>query len=109
MATVRELRARRLLTQAELAAALGMTPSGIYRIESGLARPRYRTIRKIAEFFGVDPGELELDQGSRLLVRDLGWTEDEARETYYRLRSFREDWEAPGMEAYDELHELPAR
>ncbi len=38
-----------------------------------------------------------------LLISDLGWSEAEAKETYYRLMNFKEDWEAPGMEAYDEL------
>ena len=38
-----------------------------------------------------------------LAIDDLGWSEEETKETYYRLLSFKEDWEAPGMEAYDEL------
>ncbi|MDF0556268.1 hypothetical protein [Kamptonema sp. UHCC 0994] len=38
-----------------------------------------------------------------LAIADLGWSEEETKETYYRLLSFKEDWEAPGMEAYDEL------
>ncbi|NCC35901.1 MAG: hypothetical protein EOM24_28380 [Chloroflexia bacterium] len=33
----------------------------------------------------------------------LGWTATEALETRMRLSSFAEDWEAPGMEAYDDL------
>ena len=39
----------------------------------------------------------------QLLISDLGWTAAEIAETYYRLMSFKEDWDAPGMEAYDEL------
>lgn len=38
-----------------------------------------------------------------LLISDLGWTREQALETYLHFRTFREDWEAPGMEAYDEL------
>jgi hypothetical protein len=38
-----------------------------------------------------------------LAIDDLGWSEEETKETYYRLLNFKEDWEAPGMEAYDEL------
>jgi len=38
-----------------------------------------------------------------LWVSDLGWSETEASETRGRFRSFEEDWEAPGMEAYDEM------
>jgi hypothetical protein len=38
-----------------------------------------------------------------LAIADLGWSEEEIKETYYRLLNFKEDWEAPGMEAYDQL------
>ncbi|GAH80460.1 unnamed protein product [marine sediment metagenome] len=38
-----------------------------------------------------------------LFISDLGWTREQALETYLRFRTFKEDWEAPGMEAYDEL------
>lgn len=36
-------------------------------------------------------------------IAALGWTAAEALETYLRLRTFAEDWEAPGMELYDDL------
>ena len=39
----------------------------------------------------------------RPTLRDLGWTETEALETRMRLKSFETDWNAPGMEAYDQL------
>jgi hypothetical protein len=38
-----------------------------------------------------------------LLVSDLGWTTEEARETRARLATLEEDWEAPGMDAYEHL------
>jgi hypothetical protein len=38
-----------------------------------------------------------------LPLSDLGWTGEETLETRVRLRSFAEDWEAPGMDAYDRL------
>ena len=38
-----------------------------------------------------------------LAIDDLGWSEEEIKESYYRLLSFKEDWEASGMEAYDQL------
>jgi hypothetical protein len=40
---------------------------------------------------------------SELAIEDLGWSPEETKETYYRLLNFKEDWEAPGMEAYDDL------
>lgn len=40
----------------------------------------------------------------RLLdIQELGWSELQALKTRVRLESFAEDWEAPGMEAYDDL------
>ncbi len=33
----------------------------------------------------------------------LGWSAADALETYFRLRSFAEDWDSPDMEGYDEL------
>lgn len=38
-----------------------------------------------------------------LLVSDLGWSTEEAKETRARLAGLEEDWDAPGMEAYDQL------
>lgn len=40
---------------------------------------------------------------SPLLVSDLGWSAEEAKETRARLAALEEDWEAPGMEEYDSL------
>ncbi len=39
----------------------------------------------------------------QLLIRDLEWTRAETEETLYRFISFKDDWDAPGMEAYDDL------
>jgi hypothetical protein len=38
-----------------------------------------------------------------LLVSNLGWNTEEAKETRARLAALEEDWDAPGMEAYDQL------
>ncbi len=38
-----------------------------------------------------------------LLVSDLGWSLEKAAETRLRLQHFEEDWDAPGMAAYDAL------
>jgi hypothetical protein len=38
-----------------------------------------------------------------LLVSDLGWSNEEAKETRARLASLEEDWDSPGMEEYDHL------
>ncbi len=39
----------------------------------------------------------------QLLVKDLGWTREEALETHYRLRNFARVWDGPGIEEYDEM------
>jgi len=36
-------------------------------------------------------------------IEALGWSKADALETLLRLRTFAEDWEEPGMEAYDDL------
>jgi len=38
-----------------------------------------------------------------LLISDLGWTQSQALEARVRLTAFEEDWDAPGMELYDQL------
>ena len=38
-----------------------------------------------------------------LLVSNLCWSAQEAQETRARLAALEEDWDAPGMEAYDQL------
>jgi len=55
---LRDWRERRLLTQRELAAAVGMSAGQINRIERGVHRPRLSTIRKLAEALDVSPEEL---------------------------------------------------
>jgi len=39
----------------------------------------------------------------RLKLKDLGWTENQIDQARSRLASFEDDWDAPGMEKYDEL------
>lgn len=38
-----------------------------------------------------------------LSIEQLGWNAVEALETYLRLRNFADDWDAPGMEKYDDM------
>ena len=38
-----------------------------------------------------------------LLVSNLGWSAEEAKETRARLGALEEDWDTPGMEDYDHL------
>lgn len=36
-------------------------------------------------------------------IEQLGWSVVEALETHLRLQTFADDWDAPGMEAYDDM------
>jgi|WetSurSiteA1Bulk_404760.scaffolds.fasta_scaffold00219_9 hypothetical protein len=36
-------------------------------------------------------------------IASLGWTSVETLETHLRLQLFEDDWDYPGMEAYDDL------
>lgn len=38
-----------------------------------------------------------------LRVSDLGWTREQTLDTRTRLCAFEDDWDAPGMDAYDGL------
>ena len=60
MATLRELREGRLLTQGELAEALEVSVGTISQIERGVSRPRFKLARRICAYFGIEPSELDL-------------------------------------------------
>jgi transcriptional regulator with XRE-family HTH domain len=60
LVTLRQLREGRLLTQSELAEALDVTTGAISQIERGLSRPRFKLARRICDYFGIEPSELEL-------------------------------------------------
>ena len=51
-------RERALLTQAELAAASGLTQVTIARLEGGKNAPRFSTIKKLAQALSVTPQDL---------------------------------------------------
>ena len=43
------------------------------------------------------------DEAPSLFIEQIGWSREEALQTRARLAAFEEDWDAPGMDAYDEL------
>ena len=53
-----ELRTKRNLSQAELAAMLGVTNKAVSKWETGKAKPTTNSIRKLAALFNVEVGEL---------------------------------------------------
>ena len=57
--------------------------------------------RSLLQSAGVQAQQLPHAGPLRLI--DLGWSGEEAQDTRLRLRSFEDDWEAPGMDAYDNV------
>lgn len=51
-------RERRLLTQRDLAAKAGVSPTTVVRIETDQSDAELRTVRKLADALGVEPEEL---------------------------------------------------
>lgn len=90
---VKSYRQRRGMTQADLAAATGMSDTMISRIELGASGARFPTIQKIADALAIDPSQLFatslteagdvsptlIDLTARLSVlseADLAWVND---------------------------------
>ena len=70
---LRRLRLERFLSQAELARRAGLHALTITRLEAGTTVPSTRTVRALADAFGVDPRELatphEVAELRRVLAR----------------------------------------
>ncbi len=58
MPTLREWRARRLLTVRGLADAAGVAPATVYLVENGKSVPTFRVIRALSSALGVQPAEV---------------------------------------------------
>ena len=61
MATLRELRAQRHLTQAQLAAAADVSPSTIYHIDAAKVLPRPAIVRRLARALDVELEAIDLE------------------------------------------------
>ncbi len=86
-------------------------PSAWYPVfeQIQLQRPQPPTLRLLDSFdshFGYVSGTattMARQPVAQNSIESLGWSAAEALETHLRLRTFADDWDAPGMEAYDEL------
>ena len=58
---LKELRESKFLTQDELAAKAGVSQFTVTRLESGLQKPYFSTIKKLAKALDVQPGEIRFD------------------------------------------------
>ena len=59
VASLRELRLARVLSQRDLAEKAGVTAKTVVDLELGRQEPRLRTIRAIAGALGVEPSEVD--------------------------------------------------
>jgi transcriptional regulator with XRE-family HTH domain len=59
VASLREVRAARLLSIRELAELASVAPSTVYLIETGKTIPRARVVRSLAAVLAVDPDEID--------------------------------------------------
>lgn len=69
MATLKELRLKKVMSQADLSSESGVTVSAICRLEKGERKPRFVTIRKLARALKVEPGDIEFPQTTDSLPR----------------------------------------
>jgi transcriptional regulator with XRE-family HTH domain len=60
MKTIRELRVEASLTQLELANAIGVTPSAVYKWERGQTEPSATNLRELAEALGVSMDAIDM-------------------------------------------------
>jgi transcriptional regulator with XRE-family HTH domain len=58
MLTLKEWRARRLLTVRGLAEASGVALTTVYRVETGRSAPTFRVIRALSEALDVQPDDV---------------------------------------------------
>lgn len=58
MMPLNELRRRRALSLAALAARAGVAPKTINDVERGLVVPKLRTVRRLCDALGVEPAEV---------------------------------------------------
>ena len=71
-ARVRELRRAKKLTQSELGAAIGSNQGYMFGVEAGDANITLKTLARLADALGVEPGDLLSDKRGR---RSLGKAE----------------------------------
>ena len=58
MSSLKELRLKQFVSQAELARKAGLATATVNRLENGRRKPSFITIRKLAKALGVEPGEI---------------------------------------------------
>lgn len=68
---IRELRAEKKISQAQLAVAVGVTADAIGKYERSDREPKLKTWQKLADYFGVSVGYLQGIEDKSELVSEL--------------------------------------
>jgi transcriptional regulator with XRE-family HTH domain len=68
MYTIRELREKNGLTQAQLAFHLNVTPSTVFNWESNRSEPKLSQFKALSLLFGVSMDEIEIPDVTKKLV-----------------------------------------
>jgi len=78
----------------------------VQQIQAVIQPPKLTPPNIMVSHFGYISGTSSTVTGIREMqnsIERLGWSAVEALETHLRFSSFADDWDAPGMEAYDDL------
>ncbi|MGE0902507.1 MULTISPECIES: helix-turn-helix domain-containing protein [Dehalococcoides] len=59
MKTLKQIRENKFITQKELADLTGLSVITISRIENGVSKPTFSSIKKIAQALKIEPGEID--------------------------------------------------
>ena len=89
MPTLRELRERLFLSQENLASKAKVAKSTVNRLENGLEKPKFVTVRKLAQALEVEPAQIDFSP-SRKAPQSLqeleskGWPTKRGRTWWHR-------------------------
>lgn len=79
---------------------------GFEQIQAAAEPPMLRYLDSLGKKFNYIIGAASTVSAHHiklLSIEQLGWNSVEALETLLRFRNFAEDWDAPGMEEYDDM------
>lgn len=105
---LKELRKSKNITQLDVATSIGVSPQVLSRYERGEREPDYKTLCKLADFFGVTVDEL-LGRTPQLFD-DARVPKTEVQELFDQLTAHQKDLVLERMRAYiDANNELKER
>lgn len=101
MESVRRMRQIAGFSMAELAEAAGLSPEGVYKIETGKVSPRGSTLRKIAGVLGVTVADLYARDEASKAPAPLVYMDEELRRKLFELVVTKREPKSPAMVRQD--------